>query len=66
MSSDKPPLPVATELDYEIDRLQQLARANPNVRQKEISYLESHKRNLDKYLRNAQLKLDSVRVVIAT
>lgn len=57
---------VATELDYEIDRLQQLARANPNVRQKEISYLESHKRNLDKYLRNAQLKLDSVRVVIAT
>ena len=54
------------EIDAEIDRLRQLARLNPNVRAEEITALE---RNRDDYagcLDRAQLKLDAIRIVVAT
>ena len=57
---------MAVELDGEIERLQRLARVNPNVRAEEVSYLEATRETLERYLRGAQLKLDAVRVVIAT
>ena len=59
-------LSMADELDREIDRLQRLARINPNVREEEVSYLGAARQNRERYLRGAQLKLDAVRVVIAT
>lgn len=59
-------LAVADELDGEIARLQRLAQVNPNVREEEVSYLRSARHSLERYLRGAQLKLDAVRVVIAT
>jgi ATP-dependent helicase HepA len=54
------------ELQAEIDRLRSLARVNPNVREEEILHFDATMADLERYLRAAQLKLDAVRVVIAT
>ena len=43
-----------------------LAEVNPNIRGEEVSYLEQSREQLARYLRGAQLKLDAVRVVVAT
>ena len=48
----------------ELQRLTALADVNPNIRQDEIEYLQSSTALLAQYLGNAQLKLDSLRVVI--
>jgi ATP-dependent helicase HepA len=58
----------AMEAEYtgEIDRLRQLARVNPNVREDEITALEENHATAARYLAGAQLKLDAVRVVVAT
>ena len=48
----------------ELQRLTALADENPNIRQDEIEYLQSSTALLAQYLGNAQLKLDSLRVVI--
>lgn len=53
-------------LEQEISRLQQLARVNPNVRAAEVEALERDRDGYARYLQAAQLKLDAVRVVIAT
>ena len=56
-----------TELvQAEIDRLRSLAKVNPNVREEEIVHFETSMQNLERYVRAAQLKLDAIRVVIAT
>ncbi|MEX2482057.1 MAG: RNA polymerase-associated protein RapA [Gammaproteobacteria bacterium] len=57
---------MAAELDAEIDRLRQLARVNPNVREAEWAVLERDREASARYLAGAQLKLDAVRVIIAT
>jgi ATP-dependent helicase HepA len=49
----------------ELQRLTALAEVNPNIRQDEIEHLQSSTESLAHYLENAQLKLDSLRVVIA-
>jgi ATP-dependent helicase HepA len=49
----------------ELQRLTALAEVNPNIRQDEIEYLQSSTESLAHYLEQAQLKLDSLRVVIA-
>jgi len=54
------------EYAREIARLKQLATVNPNVRGEEVSFLEQAALDLERYLRGAQLKLDAVRVVVAT
>lgn len=53
-------------LDFEIERLRQLAAVNPNVRQDEIRWLEETRAKLGGYLRGAGLRLDAVRVAVAT
>ncbi|MCZ6894478.1 MAG: RNA polymerase-associated protein RapA [Gammaproteobacteria bacterium] len=53
-------------LQAEIDRLRSLAKVNPNVREEEIVHFETSMQNLERYVRAAQLKLDAIRVVIAT
>ena len=54
------------QFDAEIARMQRLAAVNPNIRAEEVSYLEQSREQLARYLRGAQLKLDAVRVVVAT
>ncbi|MEQ8232720.1 MAG: helicase-related protein, partial [Gammaproteobacteria bacterium] len=54
------------ELDEEIERLRQLARVNPNVREDEVAALADDRDACAHYLAAGQLKLDAVRVVVAT
>ena len=54
------------QFDGETARMKRLAAVNPNIRAEEVSYLEDTRSQLVRYLRGAQLKLDAVRVVIAT
>ncbi len=54
------------QFDAETARMQRLAKVNPNIRAEEVSYLEDTREQLARYLRGAQLKLDAVRVVVAT
>ena len=54
------------QFDTETARMKRLAAVNPNIRAEEVSYLEDTRSQLVRYLRGAQLKLDAVRVVIAT
>lgn len=57
---------MCTQLDGELARLRQLARVNPNIRADEVDHLETLRAGLERYLRGARLKLDSVRVAVAT
>ena len=50
----------------EISRMQQLAKVNPNLRAEEITDCEQERDACLRYLASAQLKLDAVRVCIAT
>lgn len=53
-------------LGAEQDRLKALAQVNPNIRQEEIDYLAQTRSDLEQYLESATMKLDAVRVIIAT
>ncbi|WP_170167438.1 RNA polymerase-associated protein RapA [Amphritea balenae] len=57
---------VATMLGSEQERLAALAEINPNIRQAEIDYLAQNRAQLEQHLESATLKLDAVRVIIAT
>jgi ATP-dependent helicase HepA len=48
----------------EQDRLVALARVNPNIRQEEISYLETETAEMRKYLELAHVRLDAIRLVV--
>ncbi len=52
--------------DSEIERLQALARVNPNIREDEIEYLKTSRELLKQYLSTAAMKLDAIRVALAT
>jgi ATP-dependent helicase HepA len=54
------------QLHEEGARLRELATVNPNIRADEIEHLETTRASLERYLRGAQLKLDAVRVAVAT
>ncbi len=54
------------EMDAEIERLRQLAKVNPNIRAEEIAALERNRESYGRHLDSAQLKLDAVRVAVAT
>ncbi|MBK6658737.1 MAG: RNA polymerase-associated protein RapA [Proteobacteria bacterium] len=54
------------QLAAESARMQRLAKVNPNIRAEELSVLEDTREQLARYLKGAQLKLDAVRVVVAT
>lgn len=49
-----------------LERLTALAKVNPNIRQQEVDWLAQETQMLTEYLGKAQLRLDSVRVIIAT
>ncbi len=53
------------ELGEEIDRLRQLQKVNPNVRDEEIHALESRRDALRDALDKAHVRLDAVRVILA-
>ncbi|MDM3869886.1 RNA polymerase-associated protein RapA [Porticoccus sp. W117] len=48
----------------ELQRLQALAEANPNIRQEEIEHIRDTSEQLAGYLEAAELRLDSLRVVV--
>nr|MBA2482965.1 RNA polymerase-associated protein RapA [Nitrosomonas sp.] len=50
----------------EIDRLKALYKINPNVRLEEIEFFERQLENLLKRLESANLRLDAIRIIIAT
>jgi len=52
------------ESQREIQRLQQLARVNPNIRQEEIDHLQSIQSMKADYIDQTQISLDAVRVII--
>ena len=55
---------VSEEINAELDRMQALAKVNPNVRQSEIEYLRDRLASSQHYLSQAKLRLDSLRVIM--
>lgn len=55
-----------SELTAEVQRLTELAKVNPNIRQQEITYLENSQSQLESFLSGAQIGLDALRVAIIT
>jgi len=53
-------------LNREINRLRALRQVNPNVRDEEIEFFEQQQKMLDRALNSASLRLDAVRVIVAT
>ena len=49
-----------------LQRLTALAKVNPSIRQQELDWLRQETEMLTEYLSKAQLRLDSIRVIIAT
>ncbi|MDO3386352.1 RNA polymerase-associated protein RapA [Gilvimarinus sp. SDUM040013] len=56
---------VSEDIGREIERLQDLAKVNPNIRSEEIDYLSDRLAQSLEYLDNASLKLDAARVIVA-
>ena len=50
----------------ELQRLQALARVNPNIRQEEINYLTEETSELAHYLEHTYIKLEALRVAVVT
>jgi len=50
----------------EIERLRALKAHNPNVRDEEIEYFENQKHAINAALESASIRLDAVRIIIAT
>ncbi|MDH5552011.1 MAG: RNA polymerase-associated protein RapA [Nitrosomonas sp.] len=50
----------------EIERLQTLQKVNPNVRMEEIEFLQQQLKGLLQMLHSAHLRLDALRVIVAT
>lgn len=50
----------------ELERLQALAKVNPNIRQEEIDHLSAETRALKQYLGSAHIKLEAIRVAVVT
>ena len=57
---------VESEVVAEIERLRQLSRVNPNIRAEEVTAFEEDRDRYRHFLSIAQLKLDAVRVAVAT
>jgi len=55
---------VATEINSEISRLEELRQVNPNVRQEEIDYLKQRLNDCTHFLSLAKIRLDSLRVIM--
>jgi ATP-dependent helicase HepA len=55
-----------TEQKIELERLQALARVNPNIRREEIQLLEELPGQLETCLRQSQMRLDALRVAMVS
>ena len=53
-------------LDKEINRLNALSKVNPNIRADEIAYFKKQLSTLTEVIEGANLRLDAVRVIVAT
>ncbi len=53
-------------LSDEIDRLMELKKINPSIRDEEIEFLEKQKIVLTEYMNNTQLHLDAIRVILCS
>ncbi|MCW8885297.1 MAG: RNA polymerase-associated protein RapA [Motiliproteus sp.] len=53
-------------LGAEMGRLKALSEVNPNIRTEELEHLQGMTLSLAEYLESAQLKLDALRVIVAT
>lgn len=53
------------ELGAEIQRLEALAKVNPNIRAEEVAYTRDTLEAVQDYLSGAELKMDALRVVVA-
>lgn len=49
----------------ELNRLLSLRKKNPNIRETEIEFINNQTQLLENYLKDTQLQLDSVRVIVA-
>jgi len=56
----------STSMGKEINRLTALAQINPNVRQEEIDHAEKYASILQKTIQSTRLRLDAIRVIVAT
>ncbi|MEM7195226.1 MAG: RNA polymerase-associated protein RapA, partial [Pseudomonadota bacterium] len=57
---------VRASLEAEISRLDYLLKINPNVRQEEIDFFNASLDGLNEQIDNASLRLDALRVIVAT
>ena len=57
---------IENEQRDELERLEALAAVNPNIRAEEIEYRKSFAAELLAHIEHTQLKLDAVRVGLAT
>jgi ATP-dependent helicase HepA len=57
---------IARFIDRSRDRLEALARVNPNIDPRELQELGERSEAMQSYLGNAELKLDALRVIVAT
>ena len=53
-------------LQHEIDRLEALIKVNPNVRQEEIEFLRARLALILDRLQQSSVRLDALRVIVAT
>ncbi len=73
LANEKKPLLIAkahqqaiTTIETEIERLQALKEHNPNVREEEIQFFEAQRDAIHLALETATVRLDAVRVIVAT
>ena len=57
---------IAKTLHKEVHRLKALRLVNPNVRAEEIEFFEQELRNLSEIMASTSLRLDAIRVIVAT
>lgn len=55
-----------SSLNAELERLLALKAVNPNIRDEEVSAIESQITQLEQYISNAQIQLDSLRVIVVS
>jgi ATP-dependent helicase HepA len=53
-------------LEPEIERLRALQAHNPNVRSEEIEFFESQRAGINTALESANVRLDALRIIVAT
>lgn len=53
-------------LDKDLERLSALKQVNGNIRDEELHFVQEQKRQLSEYIERAEIKLDSIRIIVVT